>query len=59
MFDITCSACTRRRLIFAGQVLGVFNDETGIHVAYRCPCGSTGVWNTGRAASQGGRPAAA
>jgi hypothetical protein len=52
MFDITCSTCARRQLIFAGQVLGVLNDEKGIHVAYRCTCGSTGVWDTGRAANR-------
>ena len=52
MFDITCSACARRQLIFAGQVLGVVNDERGIHVAYRCSCGSTGIWHTGRAAAR-------
>ncbi len=48
MFDIVCSACARRQLIFPGQVLGVVNDGAGIHVAYRCWCGSTGVWHTGR-----------
>ena len=57
MFDIVCSSCTRRQLIFPSQVLGVVNDGAGIHVAYRCWCGSAGVWHTGR--MQEAAPAAA
>ena len=51
MFDITCSACARRQLIFPGQVQSVVNDAHGIHVTYRCWCGQTQVWTTGRAAA--------
>ena len=50
MFDVHCTACGLRRLVFPSQVLGMVSDETGIHVAYRCWCGATGVWDTGRSA---------
>jgi hypothetical protein len=60
MFDVRCTACSRRRLIFAGQVLGMHNDDAGIHIAYRCWCGALGTWHTGRAAGdKAGRAAAA
>ena len=59
MFDIVCSTCTRRQLIFPSQVLGVANDGHGIHVTYRCWCGSAQVWTTGRADSAATTPAAA
>ncbi|HWH30127.1 MAG TPA: hypothetical protein VNU26_14435 [Mycobacteriales bacterium] len=50
MFDIHCAACDRRRLVFAGQVLGIENGSHGITVTYRCWCGATGVMRTGRLA---------
>ncbi len=53
MFDVHCSTCSRRQLVFPGQVLGIVNDDRGIHVLFRCACGTTGVWDTGR------RPSAA
>lgn len=56
MFDVFCTDCSRRQLVFAGQVLGVMNDENGIHVIFRCGRGHVGVWDTGRAA---GSPVAA
>ena len=60
MFDVFCTACSRRRLIFAGQVVGISNDEGGIHVDYRCWCGGVGRGDTGRtAAADAGRLAAA
>ncbi len=60
MFDVFCTTCSRRRLIFSGQVLGIANDGAGIHVAYRCWCGGVGQWDTGRrAAAQAGHLATA
>ena len=60
MFDVFCTACSRRRLIFAGQVVGISNDDAGIHVDYRCWCGGVGRWHTGRnAPADAGRLAAA
>ena len=59
MFDIVCTSCTRRQLIFPGQVLGMVNDDRGIHVAYRCWCGSTGIWDTGRSTGASAERAAA
>ena len=50
MFDVFCTTCAHRRLIFAGQVLGMTNDGAGIHLAYRCWCGALGQWDTGRSA---------
>lgn len=51
MFDVFCTDCSRRQLVFASQVLGVVNDENGIHVVFRCGRGHVGVWVTGRAAA--------
>ena len=34
------------------QVFGIVNNESGIHVVYRCHCGEPGVWRTGRASEQ-------
>lgn len=48
MFDVFCSACSSRRLVFPGQVLGLVNSPDGIAVQYRCWCGEIGVWTTGR-----------
>lgn len=55
MFDVYCTECARRQLVFPGQVLGIHNDERGIHVVFRCSRGHTGVLLTGR----GAEPAAA
>lgn len=51
MFDVFCSACARRRLVFPGQVLNLVNAPGGIAVQYRCWCGEIGVWSTGRKAA--------
>ena len=51
MFDVFCTDCSRRQLVFAGQVLGIHNDENGIHVIFRCSRGHTRVWDTGRSAA--------
>jgi hypothetical protein len=50
MFAVFCAACSRRQLIFPGQVLGIVNDGSGIHVVFRCGCRETSVWHTGRRA---------
>jgi hypothetical protein len=50
VFDVFCTTCAHRRLIFPGQVLALTNDGAGIHVAYRCWCGALGQWDTGRSA---------
>lgn len=52
MFDIFCTACERRQLVFPDQVLGIGNDADGIHMVFRCRCESVGVWHTGRSARQ-------
>lgn len=49
MFDIHCSACDRRLLIFPGQIRGLVNDAAGILVLYTCWCGVQGAWRTGAA----------
>lgn len=50
MFDVFCTDCSRRQLVFPGQVLGIRNDERGIQVVFRCSRGHVGVVLTGRAA---------
>lgn len=51
MFDVHCAACGKRRLVFAGQVLGIDNGPHGMTVTYRCWCGATGALRTGRGAA--------
>lgn len=51
MFDVFCSACSHRRLVFPNQVLGIVNAPDGIAVQFRCWCGELGVWTTGRRTS--------
>ncbi len=52
MFDVHCKACNRHRMLPVSRVLGILNDEHGIHVFYRCLCGEMGTELTGRAASE-------
>ena len=52
MFDVFCTDCSRRQLVFPGQVLGIHNDERGICVVYRCSRGHVGVLVTGRSAEE-------
>lgn len=52
MFDVFCTDCSRRQLVFPGQVLGIHNDEQGIHVVYRCSRGHVGALLTGRQAEE-------
>lgn len=56
MFDVFCTDCSRRQLVFAGQVLGIRNDESGIHVVFRCARGHVGVWDTGRLITEAAAP---
>ena len=52
MLDVHCTACSRRQLLPVSRVVGIVNDENGIHVVYTCTCGEVGVWDTGRAAEK-------
>lgn len=52
MFDVYCTECARRQLVFPGQVLGIHNDDAGIHVVFRCSRGHVEVWLTGRGADR-------
>jgi hypothetical protein len=52
VFDAYCAGCSRRQLISPTQVLGIINDDAGIHVAYRCRCGEAGMIHTGKAAHE-------
>ncbi len=59
MFDVYCTECARRQIVFAGQVVGIHNDASGIHVVFRCSRGHVGVWDTGRRAEHAGSATAA
>lgn len=48
MFAAFCPDCARRQLIFPSQVIGIRNDERGIHVVYRCSRDHVAEWVTGR-----------
>ena len=52
MFDITCTACSKRQLIFPSQVTAVVNDARGIVVSCTCWCGAEQTWTTGNAAQR-------
>lgn len=56
MFDVFCNACSRRRLVFPGQVVGLVNAPGGIAVQYRCWCGELGVWTTRRGSAAAAVP---
>ena len=58
MFDVFCSACNRRQLVFPGQVTGIVNAPLGIAVQFRCTCGELAVWTTGPRAPKTARVAA-
>ncbi len=45
MFDLFCPHCSTRRLIFAGQVRDLVNDQDGVHVLVECWCGGLVRWN--------------
>jgi hypothetical protein len=60
MFDHTCTACEKHRLVFASQVTSVTNTDQGIAVDYTCWCGAEQTWLTGsRRATRVATPTAA
>ena len=52
MFDIHCTACEKRRLIFPSQVSSVVNTEHGIVVTLDCWCGAEQKLRTGKGAAR-------
>jgi len=44
MFEIYCSECQSRRIIFPSQIVTVANGVDGVVVHFECWCGSLGVW---------------
>lgn len=50
MFDIHCTACDKRQLIFPSQVTSMSNTDHGIVVTYTCWCGAEQTMTTGKAA---------
>jgi hypothetical protein len=50
MFDIVCPHCERHVLLTPRRILCLRNTAEGIEVAFRCWCGGSGVWVTGRRA---------
>ena len=55
MFDINCTACDKRQLIFSSQVTSFTNTDHGIVVAFTCWCGAEQSLTTGRAAAAASR----
>lgn len=45
MFVLTCPHCSTRRLLTPSRVLGVVNDEAGVHAVVECTCGGVIVWD--------------
>lgn len=48
MFAPYCPVHGSRVLLFADNIESISNTAQGIDVYYRCNCGHTGVWRTGR-----------
>ena len=47
MFLHTCTACSKRSLIFPSQLTELTNTDHGIVVAFTCWCGATQTLLTG------------
>ena len=47
MFAHTCTACHKRRLIFADDITGVNSTDHGIVVSFACWCGADQTMTTG------------
>ena len=45
MFALTCPHCSTRRLLTPSRVLGVVNDDRGVHALVECTCGGLLVWD--------------
>lgn len=48
MFSDHCPRHRRRVLLGPDDIIAVRNDEDGVHVEWRCPCGGRGSYLTGR-----------
>jgi hypothetical protein len=48
MFDVMCQRHGHRVLLGNRRIEAITNDDTGIHVHYRCWCGEAGEFRTGR-----------
>jgi hypothetical protein len=48
MFSVYCPGHGSRVLPCTGNIERMDNSPHGIHVHWRCFCGETGVWHTGR-----------
>jgi hypothetical protein len=59
MFDHTCTACSRRQLIFPSQVTSLANTDHGIVVTFTCWCGADQTMVTGRRVERSERVAVA
>ena len=47
MFAIYCTRHRRRVLLFSDDIVAVVNQEAGIDLHWRCPCGEEGVSHVG------------
>jgi hypothetical protein len=54
MFAAECPSIGSPVLIWPSSVQGITNLPDGIEVRYRCACGDSAVWTTGRCAPAGG-----
>jgi len=52
MFDTTCTACGKHRLIFPSQILSMDSTDHGIEVRFECWCGAEQTWTTGKNADR-------
>lgn len=58
MFDVFCDHHGGRVLLGTSRIEQIRNTEDGIDVSFRCYCGTSGIWHTGRRAHAAERPAA-
>ena len=45
MFVLTCPHCSTRRLLGPSRLLGIVNDDRGVHAVVECTCGGVLVWD--------------
>ncbi|MDP9071446.1 MAG: hypothetical protein M3N68_09225 [Actinomycetota bacterium] len=59
MFSVDCPRHGARVLLGPDAIVAVVAHPGGIAVRWRCTCGQTGVWTTGRSEPWRGRLSAA
>jgi hypothetical protein len=54
MFAVHCPTCRKQRIITYRRIVALHNTTDGIRVYFTCLCGTTGLWISGRRATEPG-----